>query len=204
MDDSSDDGCGPREAQADSEPENVSNPAAKPTVPTPTSLPPPVSRTLGEDIENAAMIRNRAASRVAIKMPWEVGLMGKLFGKEFPTVQVLKLEPRLPVFSLPASSARPAAETLPEPRKPVVSSLLRKLRNVSLKETGDALRFRAINRWRMIIEQDLNSSQVGLQLTEMIEDGKSEALVCSTLEDVFATKSVATLMKRSASVLKYF
>ena len=55
----------------------------------------------------------------------------------------------------------------------------------------------------MVLELDLSASSVGRQLLEYIESDDCEALIVSSLEDVFSKKATATLSKRAASILKF-
>ena len=159
--------------------------------------------TMGDDIANLSMILNRSCTRDTLRMPWERGIMGSVFNSRASVIPV-------PVFELPKLPSVPSivepvriTDPLLTPRRPVVSFLLRKLRSIDIPDKRDSMKVRAMNRWRIIIEQDLGASQVGRQLTEYIEDGKAESLIISTLEDVLGTKSVATLMKRSSSILRF-
>ena len=75
--------------------------------------------------------------------------------------------------------------------------------NIDTEDGDDYLRLRALVKWRVIIESDLEACEVGLQLTELVNDLKAEALIRSTISDIFAKKSTATMLKRSSAILRY-
>ena len=159
--------------------------------------------TMALDIQSNAMILAR--ERSLIKLPWEVGFGARMFGKAPPLIPFTSLAvPRLPAVStdfLPKEDP-----TLPSKvfvKRPAVPFVMRKLRSIDVPYDGDALKLRAINRWRIVIELDLGASDVGKQLTEYIEDGKSDILIIGILEDVFANKKASTLNKRASSLLRY-
>ena len=162
-----------------------------------------VSSTMGLDIQSSARILSRLSS--SILMPWERGLMSQVFCQPrpiipFPSLSMVPL-PRVAYVQTPVTSM-PFIQPI-NIKRPIVPFVLRKLRSIDVPDAGDANRHKAVNRWRMIIEYSLHSSQVGQQITEMIEDGRSEVLITAVLLDTFAGKRTSTMNKRAASILRY-
>lgn len=159
--------------------------------------------TLGLDIQSNAMILAR--QRSAIRLPWEVGFGARMFGPRNPIIPFPKLHvPKLPqvVMDLPTLHNELQVAILPV-KRPLVPFVLRTLRSIDIPYDGDALKLRAINRWRIIVELNLEASDVGKQIVAYIEDGKSEILIISVLQDVFATKKASTMNKRASSLIQY-
>ena len=69
--------------------------------------------------------------------------------------------------------------------------------------THDDMRHRSLLLFRMIFESDPRATNLGIQLALCKTNGQDE-LYWSTLEDTFASKSSATLYKRSRSLWLYF
>ena len=63
------------------------------------------------------------------------------------------------------------------------------------------LRFRALVKWRLILEKNLSVSTAGRQLTSLCESLQTESLISQTIMDLFVTKSTGTLCKRAESIL---
>ena len=169
-----------------------------------SAIVPCVSPTLALDIQHQNRILSRQHS--VFVMPWERGAVAKVLCKAAPIIPINPFcMPPLPRVILPASPALQPFNVKPVTiKRPVVPFVLRKLRQIDVPDLKDQKRNQAINRWRMIIEYNLSASAVGLQISEMIEDGRDDCLVLSTLLDTFASKKVSTMNKRAASMLRYF
>jgi hypothetical protein len=151
----------------------------------------------------------------ASKMPWEKGVFSDIFGSR-GTPSFLK--PQVFSSSLPAPSLLSVAylqEPVPTPlrlqqqpsssRRPVsrIATSVLKIQRAPVPFDIEPLRWRAIIRWRTIIEADLNATKVGRQLIEYIMDGRAESLIVQTLADTLGSKSTNTLLKRSAALMKF-
>lgn len=159
-----------------------------------------------QDFTNQLLVSSRGYKNPNLLQPWERGLMAKVFSKSDPVVPFAKLVQPQPftIVIHPTDSTKSAVvEASPIIKRPVVPFLLRKLRSVDTPYNGDPKALRAINRWRMIVELDLTKSVLGKQITEYVEAGNCDSLIMETLEDALATKSVATSLKRSASIFRY-
>lgn len=151
-----------------------------------------------------AMIAER--SRTVTAMPWERGFFAMMTGHNKRT-WAFSAPPVLPIhLVVSTSSASTADAELPVPtvtKRGRLGFAVRKLRNVDLADTDDYLRLRGLNRWRVIIESDLEASTVGRQLSDLVMDLMADAIISATISDVFARKSTATMLKRAASIMLY-
>jgi hypothetical protein len=140
-------------------------------------------------------------SRRLGNLPWETGLMGQVFRTPMPTSYG-----RTPLASVPIPVQywkTDGPTTVTKPPIPRISFALARLRNVRLQPSEDALRTRALVRWRLILELDLESSQLSRTLKSMAEDLSNETNISRVLADAFASKSTSTLFKRASSIGHY-
>ena len=162
-----------------------------------------VPTTLSDDISSTALLLQRG--RTIGTMPWERGLMRQVFFPGSPIVPYPNLTlPPLPrvvheQILVPESAALPTANL----RRPLVPFVMRRLRSIDALDDGDMQKSRAISRWRIILELDLNRSEVGRQLVSLLEDGQPDAAVAQSLSDVFSNKKPGTLNKRASSLISY-
>ena len=163
-----------------------------------------------QDFKNALLEVNRGFRPSFLQQPWERGPFANLFGK--PTSSIPEPRMSMPLPAMPRADVQQASSStkvlelaIPtrQVKRPLFPFVMRRLREVAIPYDGDAKRAKAINRWRMILELDLEASAVGRQLSEYAELGDCEALIVGTLQDVFGKKAVGTLLKRAASILRY-
>ena len=107
--------------------------------------------------------------------------------------------PVLPEFSMNVS--QDSQQVLAS--RPKFPYAARVMSNLSWPEEEDLLRQKAMLRWRLIIESDVSVSQVGRQIEADINAGDNGSKTIATINDVFANKSTATLIKRSGDLLRY-
>lgn len=140
----------------------------------------------------------RNARSVSNKRPWEVGFAALIFGA-----------PQQPRWFEVATGFRADPQTVqtPEvimlPKAPVFPYAVRRLRTIAFTQSEDSMRLRAITRWRIVIEMDLQASSIGRILMNHCNSLNDEHIICASIQDVFANKSTATLAKRVSSVLRY-
>lgn len=161
------------------------------------------SSSLGHDLFNLALVAERA--RTTVTMPWERGFYAKVVGTNVSRPIPYCSPPHHPshLFRLQTAPSLENPVTITTTKRARLGFAVRKLRSVDLEDVDDYLRFRGLNRWRVIIESDLEASVVGRQLSELVTDLHADAVICSTISDVFAKKSTATLLKRAASVFLF-
>jgi hypothetical protein len=83
------------------------------------------------------------------------------------------------------------------------NTVARRVRNINAVHTAEATRAFAISKWKLIIQSSPKHSEVGRLLQRQIWDLFDDAQLLQTLEDIFSTKSTATLLKRGNSMMKY-
>ena len=138
-------------------------------------------------------------------LPWNTAYYRNFFSDNRPTWPDVPL----PAVLVPESMAREASavakdNTVRPAKKPKFSHAWRQVRNA--KEwivSEDALRQRALLKWRLLIETDLNSSEVGLQLIALCDRLGTDQEINCILKDVFAGKSTSTLAKRANAMICY-
>ena len=161
---------------------------------------------------HAQLLAQRTCGRPdSMKQPWEKGpmavILGGLTASSFLGSNWLQrtvaLPPVIVASKAPVDTVAAGLKLAPTKRPFVSSAVLKIKRSVAPEFTGNPNRFRALARWRIIVELDLHSSLLGRQLVDYVIDGRAESVIMQILEDSFAKKSTSTLMKRSSALLKY-
>ena len=195
--DGSDSGCGPSPTSA-----------VKTLQPVP-DVEAPLSRSAASTLDRLAMrgFYQDLGRSAPPQHVWQIGMLGAL-SPQAPQVWPFVDPPFLHVLSRPpaprAQLSQPAGE--PRAKRPAFPAALRRLARVKLPLSEDALRHRALLRWRVIVELDLEASSLGGQLTYLCDSLRPDAdsLIAECLADTFSGKSTATLTKRSSSLLAFF
>jgi hypothetical protein len=155
-------------------------------------------------LEGISWQLQRLVQQQQLAMPWNRGLMGQVLGTS--NVRPFRVWPPFIPMHVPMPSAIhvPAQEATPcsEPVN-IISFATRRLATVVTPVGDDVLRCRAINKWRTIVEANLDCCAVGLQLKSMCILVGSDQQIIQVLQDVFANKATATLAKRANSMLDY-
>lgn len=103
---------------------------------------------------------------------------------------------------IPAAPVEPVVDEVLV-KRPKLPLTARRLSMVPWPRCEDLLRQKALLRWRIIIETDLEATTLGTQLEETFTSGLDDSELVSSLEFTFAKKATATLVKRSSSILAY-
>ena len=161
-------------------------------------LPVSVRYQLDDDIANMSMYAER--SRTLPPLLWERGFAGRvLFGSRenhtWPYVPPPQCIMQFSAIPIPVQQAKSV-----HPRLPFA---VRRLKFAQSVPDPDVLRNRALVKWRIILEIDLNCSKLGKQLVDLCNDLRAEEELVQVLSDVFSPKSTATLYKRSSAIFKY-
>lgn len=134
-------------------------------------------------------------------LPWETGIMKAVFRTGSIADFIQKPMASVPMpLSTSSSVNRPRQNTLVPP---TIGFAVRRLRNVRLLPSDDALRTRAMIKWRLLIELDLEASHLGSTVKSLAESMVNESKLMQTISDTFASKSTATLFKRAQSIFHY-
>lgn len=152
------------------------------------------------------MLRNERLAKTVV-MPWEKGLAAKVFNphhvsRDWPYQRITLGRTDFVQNVIQMQSTACSSNDKPIV-KPVLPFALRKLRVTKIQTDPDVLRQRAINMWRLAIEDNLLATRVGLTLQQLCTDLSKEEDIQRTLLDVFAPKSTATLFKRGREILAY-
>lgn len=160
-------------------------------------------------IQNQLWIARRgvlASPSLPWETPWMRSMLGaqpKAYGSSPGTAWLATKNASLPYPDLAVINASPKSPT----DRPGVNlnfmSAKARIRFVAVRETDDALRERAVFTWRMIAESDLEATKVGRTLLKLSEQLATNAAIKNSIDDVFATKSTATLVKRGGSILSF-
>ena len=165
------------------------------------------SSAIDLDLFNRSLLRQRlehAQPVSLLQQPWhKKSPLDVMLGRLFSHPSTI---PPYPVAVVPISLPDDLAV---RPQYTFATNVISKL---SFKEQEDLNRHKAINRWRRIIESDITVSETGRMLEQTISQHAQDSsqinsdlndLLVSMLEDTFARKSTATLVKRSCDILKF-
>ena len=151
------------------------------------------------DIEIARSVRT--ATHKPLKFPWEHSEpclpdpysagVHKLF---------IPLLPRLPTGD-PANV--PAQTMLKTDHGKLLSSAVKHLHVIPWPIQQTNVREKALHRWRLVIEENFQASDVGRRMHEDVLRLHDDKLIASNIADIFASKSPSTLNKRSGPILRF-
>ena len=139
-------------------------------------------------------------------LPWERGFAAQVFGyvqQSRPMFDRLALPPlQTQVNSVVSSS------TITNTQAKVISQqtwkvVARRIANLPWRESEEKSRAFALARWRMIIQTDPNSFDIGKRILQDIVSLCSDEYLTSSIDDIFSMKATKTLLKRSADLFKY-
>ena len=136
------------------------------------------------------------------KFPWEMNYMGQVFGSQQPSLAAYQLPDASTFYGRAPQVEAKVLEPLP-PKVKIIPMAVRKLRSTAVPQTEDMVRNLAILKWRLVIESDIENSEVGKQIQRYCEVFSAEDKIQEILEDVFHKKSTATLYKRANSFLPF-
>ena len=85
----------------------------------------------------------------------------------------------------------------------LMSAAVRRAKIVPWPEQQEARRDRALKRWRMIVEENLSATNLGLSLHEAAVELSSDERMKELVEDTFAKKATSTLDKRAGCLLLF-
>lgn len=106
------------------------------------------------------------------------------------------------VFSMPVIPV-PAQTRMRAGQGTLFASAVRRVRALAWPEQQSGRRHKTLLTWRTILEENLQSTSLGRQLHYMALDNAGDNKLSETISDAFERKSIATLDKRSRSMLKF-
>ena len=158
----------------------------------------------------------RTAKRVRLLLPWETGYAGMVLSKPSDTVQRLSNRMlntvwdhafvRAALKDQPSSGSNEEVEldeTMPGLGQAAYLSVGRVKPSVPWASKVEDSRKVAMERWRMIINENPSGSTVGLQLLEAGKFDSAQERAENILQDVFAGKATRTLEMRAGSLLLF-
>ena len=155
-------------------------------------------------LQNHFLVAGRI--RLQQKLPWEMGYAGQVLrastARGWPyTQQPFKSEVQADLRL--QSIAKASSDTmLPRPQN-VSATAFRRVRFIGTIISPDALRQRAITKWRILMETDLEATTAGQQLLHLAESLAPEKEMIELLHNIFDSKKTSTLVKRASSMFAY-
>ena len=148
-------------------------------------------------------LRQQRSSRLGV-LPWERGFAAKLMGVQSSPAWPFT-DPTLRSLVIAADRAETVAQPLVVQTIPtcVSATAHRRVKFLKHKISPDALRQRALLKWRMIVESDMEATVVGQQMLGLIESLAEDNEVVELLANVFDPKKTGTLVKRVSAILSY-
>ena len=144
----------------------------------------------------------RSVTRSELVMPYEFSHMGSHTSFMSPMVSHHCTPVLMPHFATVPLTV-PAQQTLREQTGTMLSVAVKRLHIVPWPEQQIGNRHRALQKWRMILEEDFNSTSLGAQLYEQVLCQAPDSALQATIEDSFAKKATSTLNKRGSAFLGY-
>ena len=136
-------------------------------------------------------------------MPWETGSFRSVFGRRpsslFDALQFQCIPPLIQHVDDVPTKHPLAYANVPVAMKGVV----RRVTVVDWPKQVIARRHQALLRWRLIIEEQLDCTNLGKQLQEAALSMKSDQYMQDMIEYAFSNRATGTLTKRGTSMLKY-
>ena len=133
-----------------------------------------------------------------ICLPWERGIHGLVFGSRTPRESILPL----PVLSHPSPlDSKPDLSTLPTATQ---AFAVQRARLAKLVKSDDAIRFEALRKVKVMTLYDPDASVLGRSLSAEAALLSDDKAMFKSFEDTFAPKATSTLVKRAASMWRFF
>ena len=153
-------------------------------------------RSFAEDVlfeQSLLELRNQR-----ICLPWERGIHGLVFGSRTSRESILPL----PVLSHPSPlDSKPDLSTLPTATQ---AFAVQRARLAKLVKSDDAIRFEALRKVKVMTLYDPDASVLGRSLSAEAALLSDDRAMFKSFEDTFAPKATSTLVKRAASMWRFF
>ena len=126
---------------------------------------------------------------------------GNLVGANLSSPLDIKVDDRM-IFVRPLETV-PAQTAMRISQGTLFASAVRRIKKIPWPEQQSGKRHRALLSWRTILEENLAATTLGKQIHDMALGNSSDKDISEAIADSFAQKSISTLVKRSASILKF-
>ena len=165
------------------------------------------AQSLNQFINNTVRSNVSAVIAGRLNYPWKTNLFDSHY--DFYPKTGLELPTSLPSFSTVPKADDSSDTPLPAQTEmrmrsgAVLHAVKKRLHVVPWPKQEAAKRDLAIRRWRLIIEENLDSTKLGKQMSDLGNELASDEEIRSVITDTFARKATSTLAKRSGPILKY-
>ena len=138
-----------------------------------------------------------------IKRPWEKGPLAPLFTKRFSDEVATSVKPcrvglrdvLIPVPKIQASSFKMPVSSL--------SAINRRIAKCRINVAEDELRTKALNQFKVLISLDLDSTQLGQSISNVLGTIDPAVDPLQVLQDAMSNKATGTLLKRASSMWRF-
>ena len=153
-------------------------------------------RPLAEDVLLQQRFLDLRTSRV--RLPWERGINGLVFGDRSPPSPVLPMPSNLN----PCPS--PFRHDLGDLPTATQLFAVKRARCARLFQSEDSLRFEAMRKVKIMCLLDPEASELGRSISAEAAGLVDDSVLMGSFSDTFAGKSTATMCKRAASMWRFF
>ena len=173
--------------------------------PVPKILPRPSATIDNSILQNMMIVSDR--HRYLRPLPWETGFAALVLGTRPSNVWPYTEAPMRQAVLADEQSRLVAAAKVQisavTPQPCVSRTAYQRVKFVKQILTEDALKNRAILKWRMLLESDLEATVIGQQMLQLVEALAPESDLEDLLLNVFGCKKTATLVKRVSAMFVY-
>lgn len=163
------------------------------------------SGTMPLFVDNLLRRQMNDAHLTRLTMPWT-----SCYTSHFEIYPKTGLERPSVIPVIPAvASSRQLDVTLPAQTQmrmttgSMLFAAVRRIRTMSWPKQQESLRHLALQRWKMIVDENPQSTVLGKQLHALATEFATDEEMNTLVTDTFAEKSTATLNKRAGSLLQY-
>jgi hypothetical protein len=138
-----------------------------------------------------------------IKMPWEKGPLSPLFTKKISGEAATSVKPcrvGLRDVLVPAPKIQVIAPKLPVSS---FSAINRRIAKCRIHVAEDELRTKALNQFKVLISLDLDATQLGQSVTNVLGTIDPSVDPLQVLQDAMSNKATGTLLKRASSMWRF-
>ena len=164
----------------------------------------PVATASSKILESVIQAAVKEVTRSKLATPWD-----NYFANKFPSISS-GLAPSLVLpkflrddFVLPTVPVVPAQTAMKIASGSLMRAAVARVQVVPWPEQCAAARAKALQRWRLILEENLASSDLGRNLHRMAVSLEPDSKLTELVDDTFADRKATTLNKRAGPILKY-
>jgi hypothetical protein len=156
-------------------------------------------------LQNILLVADRYKS--VRPLPWETGFAARVLGTSssstWPFTEAPLRNSVIADHQFRLASAAALTTFTIVPPTCVSRTAFQRVKFLKYLPTQDGLRDRAVLKWRMLLESDLEATVVGQQVLQLVEALSPDGEIQDLLLNVFSSKKTATLVKRVAAMFRY-